>query len=184
MVNKGNASGTNILLWTAAAFACTFAANHKCNFVKITDTMDENVFLVRGLWKGQWQFGEDCKSYKTGGFYIDRHWNSARFASVLADVLACFALLASCAAASPAARNKGTAGAATSVAIKACIFQGLTLLFLTSSACYSKTGIAENNSKCELSQAGNLSIAATVLWFVAALAGCCTGAVVISEAAG
>ena len=131
--------------------------------------MDENVFLVRGLWKGQWQAGEDCQSYKTGGFYIDRHWKSARLHSVLAELLACLALLASYAAASPAARNNGTTGAATSITITVCVFQGLTLLFLTSSACYSNTGISQDNTKCEISQAGNLSIAATVLWFVASL---------------
>jgi hypothetical protein len=172
------------LVWSAAAFACTFAANHKCDFIKIYDSRQTDEVMTRGLWKGMWTLGSECTSYKEGGFYIDRHWNSARAASVIVDILACFALLASCAATMPQSRNAKTIGAVTSITVKACLFQGLTLLFLTSSACTSKTGISASYTVCELSQAGNLSIAATVLWFMASLTSCCTGAMAAAKSKG
>jgi hypothetical protein len=177
---KGPASGVNLLIFVAAALACALAANHKCDFVKIYSTRDpDDLVMVRGIWRGMWNVTSDeCTNYRDGNFEIDRHWNSARAVSIVADVLAGLALLMSCAAAAPQGRNKATAGSNSSLMLLACVFQGLTLLFLTSSACLSKTGIQPQFTKCEISQAGNLSIAATVLMFASALAACCMGAAV------
>jgi hypothetical protein len=67
--------------------------------------------------------------------------------------------------------NRKALGVASSVAFVACLFEGLTLLFLNSSACdyydYNREGSAV--ASCTIDQGAKLAIAATVLWFVAAI---------------
>jgi len=165
------------------AVACTFAANNVCNFIVLTgtDAAGDEVSFVRGIWRGQLGPDETCGSYRGSDIYLDRRWNSARAMSVIAQIFAGLAFFASVFAMKASTRNKASLSSLGSLATKACLFEGLTLLFLSSSACDSLSDVEPVT--CTMDQGGKLAIAATVLWFVAGTSMACTMAAVIAQRA-
>ncbi len=163
--NKAQGIGCCAILIVFSAVACTFASVNVCNFIKLTDSTGT---FTRSLWRGQLTFLNTCASYRNSAIFIDRRWNSARYASVLTQIFSGLGFFVSLGASKG---NIKALGVASSVAFVACLFEGLTLLFLNSSACdyyvYNREGSAVTS--CTMDQGAKLAIAATVLWFVAAV---------------
>jgi hypothetical protein len=176
--DRAKGAGGGGVLIIIAAIACTFAANNVCNFVDLTDGADS---FSRGIWRGQLTSATSCASYKGSSIYIERKWNSARAMSVLAQILAGFAFLGSVATLKP---GRASMSAVASVALKVCLFEGLTLLLLKSSACdlYIEGQMGPPATTCTLGQGAKLAIAATVLWGIAGIAMVCSAALVVVKA--
>lgn len=98
--------------------------------------------------------------------------------SVLAQILAGLAFFGSVAALKP---GKASMSAVASIALKVCLFEGLTLLLLKSSACdlYIKGTMGPPATACTLGQGAKLAIAATALWGIAGMAMVCSAALVV-----
>lgn len=179
--NRAKGIGCCGVLIIFAAISCTFAANNVCNFVDLTNRAGDS--FSRGLWRGDLDASSSCSSYKGSDIYIDRHWNSARAMSVLAQIMSGFAFFSTIAALKP---GREAMSAVASNALNICLFEGLTLLFLTSSACnlYVEGGLGEAAATCVMGQGAKLAIAATVLWGVAGVAMACSAAVAIVKMEG
>eukprot|EP00804_Cyclotella_cryptica_P024263 CCRYP_012543-RA/>CCRYP_012543-RA protein AED:0.32 eAED:0.32 QI:243/1/1/1/1/1/3/1091/255 len=121
---------------------------------------------------------ETCNNYPDN-VYIDPKWKSARaFATMALIIGGCvtfWGLLAGCLYPNKAAYKLGGI-----LMMLCCLFQGLTFLFLDSEACHnnSLTAALEQEislinltfeDSCVLAAGGKCAIAATILWFLAAL---------------
>lgn len=130
---------------------------------------------------------ESCNVYPDDTVEIDTRWRSARAFSgltiIIGGVVTFWVLLSWCARG--VHRAKSLLRCAGMMYMLCCLFQGLTLLFLTSNACNNNgmvglTASALTNlpadfsgefpSTCAMASGGKATIAATVLWFAAALA--------------
>ena len=129
---------------------------------------------------------ESCNVYPDNTVEIDTKWRSARAFSgltiIIGGVVTFWVLLSWCARG--VHRAKSLLRCAGMMYMICCLFQGLTLLFLTSNACNNNgmvglTASALTNlpvnfsgefpSTCTIASGGKSTIAATVLWFMAAL---------------
>eukprot|EP00590_Aulacoseira_subarctica_P004585 CAMPEP_0172419198 /NCGR_PEP_ID=MMETSP1064-20121228/5629_1 /TAXON_ID=202472 /ORGANISM="Aulacoseira subarctica , Strain CCAP 1002/5" /LENGTH=157 /DNA_ID=CAMNT_0013158539 /DNA_START=24 /DNA_END=497 /DNA_ORIENTATION=- len=144
-----------------AAVACTFASINVCNYIKLEGV---DGFYSRSIWRGQLTYADTCASYKGSYIYQDKHWMRARYYSIISQIAAGGALLSTI---KGMKANKGSTSIGATAAFAACLFQGLTLLFLTSSACdvYVEGGQGPATS-CSMDQGAKLAIASTVLWGV------------------
>jgi len=179
----------------AAAFIVTLFGGVYCKFLSFTpdiDGADDSITLNFGIWYYQsWAIVESptqgtllmqtCFSYPEGTVY-DAKWKSAMafstMALIIGGVLAFWSLLAGCFY--PA---KNTYLAAGCIYMVCALFTGLSLLLLDSNACSSTnnsvmTQLQELSAivdyvfpeSCSMGVGAKCTIAATVMWFVAALA--------------
>lgn len=176
----------------ATAFVLSMFAGVYCHFISFSTTDDGSkpVTLNFGIWYYQgWSIVqsnvqgtvilESCFHYPDGTNY-DSQWRSAMAFSVMVliigGVTTFWALLAGCLYPSRAAYKTGCL-----IYLLCCLFQGLTLLMLDSNACNNNSliaGLQEQlpnsslsfQSSCSMAAGAKCSIAATVLWFVAAVA--------------
>jgi len=157
-----------------------------CSFVSIEEInsgndvytgiwLKQQIYLVNNTDTGEgWSAFKGCGSYPNGLEY-DGNWKTAAAFTIIAVVLGaalCFALyFAMCMVIADSVWKLFGL-----LLILNALFQGLTFLFLASNACSedrpfwkSKSLLAdffELGGGCQLASGGNLSIAATVLWFV------------------
>lgn len=132
---------------------------------------------------------ESCVYYPANSVVIDTPWRSARAFSALTIIiggLTTFWMVLSWFLRSfySGTRGKSMLKCAGLMYMLCCLFQGLTLLLMNSNACHNNgmvqlTSTALNNnlfsvgefpSSCTMSSGGKASIAAIVIWFLAALA--------------
>ena len=121
---------------------------------------------------------ESCYNYPEGTNF-DAQWRSAKafstMALIIGGVVTFWALLAGCLYPSSGAYKAG--GLAY---LACCLFQGLSLLLLSSNACHDNNVLAAVEGtegvnaafpeSCSMAAGGSCAIAGTVLWFTAALA--------------
>ena len=174
-------------LFATAALFCSLLSSFLCKFVSIQE-INSGKAVHTGIWlKSQiyvltdrdtleWDAFKGCGSYPSGTTY-DAYWKTAGAMAIIAVVIGAictFALyFASCMSFSDSAwKSFGY------LLICNTLFQGLTLLFLSSNACSDSRdyiqaegfeGRFELSGGCEMASGANMSIAATVLWFVAGL---------------
>lgn len=129
---------------------------------------------------------ETCNQYPDGTIF-DSKWKSAKafstMALVLGGVLTFWVMLAGCLPFGFYASKKMFQMAGNAYMV-CCLFTGLSLLLLDSNACNNNTYIAELMETstalvtfpetCTMGPGAKCTIAATVLWFVAAIAACKT----------
>jgi hypothetical protein len=175
------------VLGSAAWFLSLFGGVY-CKFLSSTVSISDEPFKINfGLWyyqgyavvsdANQTIVYELCRSYPDE-VYIDAKWKSARAFSTLAIILGGFvtlwALVATC---SPPSKSAFRVGGL--VFLLCCFFQGLALLVLNSSAC-NNTLIEDlqaitprvdiqSEDTCAMTAGAKCTIAATVLWFCAAI---------------
>lgn len=127
---------------------------------------------------------EACSSYPDYyDQYMDARWTTSKAFTIIAAIAGAFAVFfgfwASCL--SPRENAWKIIGP---IFVLICLFQGLTLLFLSSNACNGELmnkkieedyGITFDDS-CSLSTGANMCIASTALYFAAGVAGCCVSA--------
>lgn len=132
---------------------------------------------------------ESCVYYPANSVVIDTPWRSARAFSALTIIiggLTTFWMVLSwfLRGYDSGDRGKSMLKCAGLMYMLCCLFQGLTLLLMNSNACHNNgmvqlTSTALNNnlfsvgefpSSCTMSSGGKASIAAIVIWFLAALA--------------
>lgn len=122
---------------------------------------------------------EGCSSYPDYQYY-DSKWITSKAFSIIVAIVGTFALLfgmwSTCL--SPSENAWRIIGP---IFILMCLFQGLTLLYLSSNACDGESmnqrieediGITFDDN-CSLSTGANMCISSTALWFVAGAVGCC-----------
>jgi hypothetical protein len=176
------------------AFIITLFGASYCNFITFCQTspvVEEPAILHYGIW---WYRGwaavssadgdyiyETCYGYDEDTI-IDSNWKCARAFNTLALIFGICAASWSCCAGcvQPSKRMFQATGA---FYMLVCFFTGMTLLLLQSNACKANENIAvfENTfpmlditfqDTCSLGVGAKTTIAATVLWFVAAIASC------------
>ena len=133
---------------------------------------------------------ESCNYYPDNSVEVDTHWRSARAFSALTIIIGglttFWVVLSWCIRGFRSGeRAKSLLRCAAMMYMVCCLFQGLTLLLLTSNACYNNgmvglTATALTNSivnfdgefptTCEMASGGKATIAAVVMWFLAAVA--------------
>ena len=171
----------------AFAFVVSLFGGAYCKFIAFTSTDGEDpVSLYFGIWYYQgWSVVnsytqgtivlETCLNYPDSGVNVDSKWRAARAFSIIAlvvsGVVTFWALLACCFY--PSKKSYQIGGM---IYLLCCLFQGLTLLFLDSSACHNNSLMAEMKdsisfqSSCSMAAGANCAIAGTVLFFLAAIA--------------
>lgn len=172
-------------VFATAALFCSLLSSFLCKFVSIQE-INSGKFFQTGIWlKSQiyviqdtdtleWELYKGCGSYPSGISY-DALWKTAGAMTIIAVVIgaiATFALyFASC-----MSFGDGVWKMFGFLLISNTLFQGLTLLFLSSNACSDNRdyiqdieGRFELAGGCEMASGAKLAIAATVLWFVAGL---------------
>lgn len=174
-------------LGTVALFL-SLIGSFMCRFVSIFDNASQQD-VYTGIWlkttlyqlqssqTGEWSLYKGCGSYPSG-VPLDAKWKSAMAFSILAVVIGAFALFGvyfSACLPMTASRWRMVAFAL----VIASLFQGLTLLFLSSNACGSDRSFFEEEypfldlaDGCGMSWGANMCIAATTLWFVAGVTAC------------
>lgn len=158
-----------------------------CKFVSLREvTSNRDVFI--GIWlrtklyyvedeqDGTWSVLKGCGSY-ADGFSFDSYWNSAKAFSILASVIGAIVItiviFAGCLPIGE--RSWKLMGF---LLILTSLFQGLTLLFLSSNACgadrsvYTDLATLEFADGCGLASGANMCISATVLWFLSGVLVC------------
>ena len=175
------------------AFIVSLFGGVYCKFISFatTDGVEGSpITLFFGIWYYQgWSIVnsttqgtmilETCYQYPEGTS-IDSKWKAARAFTIItlvtSGVLTFWALLAGCF--HPSKQTYKTGGL---VYLLCCLFQGLTLLFLDSSACHNNSLIPllqeelphanlTFQESCSMAAGANCAIAGTVLFFVAAIA--------------
>lgn len=155
-----------------------------CKFVSLRE-LRSNQDVYIGIWlrtklyyvedeqDGTWDVLKGCGSY-SGDVNFDSLWNSAKAFSIMASVIGSitiiFVMFVSCL---PITESRWKVLGA--LLLLTCLFQGLTLLFLSSDAAcgsgdrtlYTDLGTLEFADGCGLASGANMCIAATVLWFLA-----------------
>jgi hypothetical protein len=177
-----------------SAFIVTLFGASYCNFITFCQTnpaVEDPAILHYGIW---WYRGWVAVSSNDGDYIletcfnydddtnIDSNWIAARTFNTLALVFGIAATCWSCVAGcvQPSKRMLQATGA---FYMLVCFFTGMTLLLLQSNACKANENVAvfENTfpklditfqDTCSLGVGAKTTIAATVLWFVAAVASC------------
>mmetsp|Transcript_24847 Transcript_24847/g.42571 ORF Transcript_24847/g.42571 Transcript_24847/m.42571 type:complete len:262 (-) Transcript_24847:341-1126(-) len=182
----------------ALAFILSLFGSVYCKFLTFEATEGNSDNDTPALYFGIWYYQfwtvqqnniqgtvilETCENYPDGMMYMDAKWKSARAFSALAliigGVVTFWTILAWCLY--PSKRTLQMGGI---LYMLVCLFQGLTLLFLDSNACHNNTlmkNIQENDnednganvtysSSCSMAAGARCAIAATVFWFLAAVA--------------
>jgi hypothetical protein len=182
-------------LVASLAFILALFGGCYCQFLSFPSNVggEDGITLNFGIWYYQgWEVTESvtqgtillstCNQYPEGTIF-DSRWKSAKafstMALVMGGVMTFWALLAGFL---PSSKNMFRIGG--SVYMVCCLFTGLSLLLLDSNACNDNTYIAEMNvnssavvsfpDTCTMGPGAKCTIAATVLWFVAAIAACMT----------
>jgi len=177
----------------AAAFIVTLFGGVYCKFLSFApdiEGVDDSLTLNFGIWYYQgWAVVESptqgtllmqtCFRYPDGTVF-DANWKSAKAFSTMAlligGVLAFWSLLAGC-----FYPSKGMYLAAGMIYMVCGLFTGLSLLLLNSNACLSNSLMSDLQQQsaladftfpasCSMGVGAKCTIAATVMWFVAALA--------------
>jgi len=171
----------------AFAFIVSIFAGTYCKFISFTSTNNDGndpITLYFGIWNYQgWSVVntavqgtvilETCHNYPSGT-KLDSDWRSARAFSTLAliigGIVTFWALLVWCIYPTKQMYNAGGI-----LFVLCCLFQGLSLLLTNSEACRNLQPDLENSSiyfqsACSMAMGAYCAIAATVLWFVAAIA--------------
>ncbi len=192
------------ILAIIALFLCLFGSIW-CKFISFTQVDDTStntnpVTLSYGIWNylgystrnklsGETVVMESCNYYPDNSVEIDTKWRSARAFSaltlIIGGVVTFWMVLSWCARGFSGERGKSLLRGVGMMYMLCCLFQGLTLLLMTSNACYNNgmvelTATTLQNSvinfsgefptKCEMAGGAKATIAAVVLWFLAALA--------------
>uniref|UniRef100_A0A7S2KX59 Claudin n=1 Tax=Skeletonema marinoi TaxID=267567 RepID=A0A7S2KX59_9STRA len=184
-----------------ASILCLFGGTW-CKFISFTEVNNSTdpVTLSYGIWNylgystrntisGEQVMMESCNYYPDNSVIIDTEWRSARAFSALTIIiggLVTFWLVLSwCMRGFSGDRGKSLFRCAGMMYMLCCLFQGLTLLLMTSNACYNNgmvelSATALQNSlinfsgefptTCTMAGGGKATIAAVVMWFLAALA--------------
>ncbi|KAL3808323.1 hypothetical protein ACHAXA_004052 [Cyclostephanos tholiformis] len=177
------------------AFILALFGGCYCQFLSFASSEggEDAITLNFGIWYYQgWEVVESvtqgtvllktCNHYPDGTVF-DSKWKSAKafstMALVMGGVMTFWALLAGLIPSSKAMFRMGG-----SVYMVCCLFTGLSLLLLDSNACNINTYSAELNEDsitiasfpetCTMGPGAKCTIAATVLWFAAAIAACMT----------
>ena len=181
-------------LFAVIAFTLSLISGVLCHFVSFTSTGSTPITIHFGLWYYQgWAFVQDqiqgtvllesCYHYPDGT-NIDSKWKTAAAFSIIAliigGVTTFWALLTGCMFPAEGGYTAKDVTKNGFVYLFICLCQGLTLLFLQSNACTNNSLLAGLEEQvpdmkldfpetCSLAAGANCSIAATVLWFVAAV---------------
>lgn len=172
-------------VFATAALFCSLLSSFLCKFVSIQEInsgknihtgiwLKSQIYVIQDTDTLQWELFKGCGSYPSGIPY-DALWKTAGAMTIIAVVIgaiATFALyFASC-----MSFSNGVWKAFGFLLISNTLFQGLTLLFLSSNACSDNRdyiqdieGRFELAGGCEMASGAKLAIAATVLWLVAGL---------------
>lgn len=190
---RSTVSSAGLGIIAASAFILSMFSGVYCHFIAFhSDGVggDNPITMNFGIWYYQgWLLVqntvqgdvilEGCFNYPDGTSF-DSKWKSAMAFSVITlimgGVVTFWALMASCLYPSQRAYKAGGF-----IYMICCLFQGLTLLFLDSNACHDndlltdlKEALPNANltfpSSCSMAAGAKCSIAATVLWFLAAIA--------------
>ncbi|KAL7553910.1 hypothetical protein ACHAWF_017262 [Thalassiosira exigua] len=174
----------------AIAFVLSLFAGVYCKFISFTSTGENPITLYFGIWYYQgWSAVENpvqgtvilesCLNYPDGT-NLDSKWRSAMAFSamtlIIGGVVTFWALLAGC-----LYPSRGTYKAGGGLYMLCCLFQGLSLLLLNSNACHNNNllGMVQKQvpdaslafpSSCSMAYGAKCAIAATVMWFVTAIA--------------
>lgn len=187
-----NAAAKKFFGWSMAtaifgltAFILMWLASARCDFIKFVSTGGSSEPVVRefGIWYFQFFsyvvstdgrfIVETCNSYPAGTDY-DSAWKAARVFSSLTAIFAITILVVrSFQACSSDPTKRYRANVVGPLYLLTALFQGLTLLLLSSNACKNNelvemAGI-EFEETCGLARGANLSISAMVFWLAAAV---------------
>ena len=190
------------ILAMIAFILCIFSGAW-CKFISFTEisTSSDPVTLSYGIWNylgystrstldGNTVVMESCNYYPDNSVIIDTKWRSARAFSALTIIIGglvtTWVVLSCCFRSFSGDRAKSLLKCAGMMYMLCCLFQGLTLLLMTSNACYNNGMVGltattlknsllidfsgEFPSSCVMAGGGKASIAAIVIWFLAALA--------------
>jgi hypothetical protein len=176
------------------AFIITLFGASYCNFLTFSQSVEgveDPVVLHYGVW---WYRGWAAVSTTEGNYIleacfaynddvvIDSKWKSARAFSTMALIIggaaSIWSLCAGCL--HPSKRMFQASGA---VYMLCCFFTGMTLLMLESNACKNNLNVkafeeafrildVDFQDSCSMGAGAKTTIAATVLWFAAAIASC------------
>jgi len=195
---------TYLLPGTLAIIAfilCLFGSTW-CKFISFTELNNttDPVTLSYGIWNylgvssrqtlsGETVYMESCNYYPDNSVSVDTKWRSARAFSALTVIIGglvtFWVVLSWCIRSFRGDRAKSLLRCAAMMYMLCCLFQGLTLLLMTSNACYNNgmVGITATTLKnsvvnfsgefpttCAMAGGGKATIAAVVMWFLAALA--------------
>jgi hypothetical protein len=147
-------------------------------------------FLGFGMWSYQgWSYlvqsgniyySQTCFQY-SDTVDPDSKWKSAQAFSIIAVIVGGLAACVNCCVICTPNPSRGYQCFAL-LYLFACLSQGLTFLFVQSDACLNNPifnleldNVTVLGVSCNLSWGANISIAATVLWFVSACMMCCMG---------
>ena len=172
-------------VFATAALFCSLLSSFLCKFVSIQELnsgklyqtgiwLKSQVYVIQDTDTLEWGLYKGCGSYPSDIPY-DALWKTAgamTIISVVIGAICTFALyFASC-----MSLGDGVWKMFGFLLISNTLFQGLTLLFLSSNACsddrdyiQNVEGTFELAGGCEMASGAKLAIAATVLWLVAGL---------------
>jgi len=189
------------ILAAVAFILCIFGGTW-CEFVSFTEVGNSTnpVSLSYGIWNylgystrntlsGTQVIMQTCNYYPANSVVVDTKWRTARAFSALTIIIGglvtFWVVISWCIRSFSGDRAKSLLKCAGMMYMLCCLFQGLTLLLLTSNACYNNgmvglTATALQNSllnfsgefpsSCTMAAGGKATIAAVVMWFLAALA--------------
>jgi hypothetical protein len=159
-------------LYLLAAWACLVSATVLCEFVVVTGEEGDGgatTNVSRGIWKGTSDVNAGgCGNY--GGVYIDSKWKTAKAFSIIGCFVggtAVLPLVCACGKKLFMSQVVSMSGSC----MWSCLFAGLTLLMLRSSAC-DVDGLV--NTSCGLGVGAKLAISSTVLFFITSISMNCT----------
>jgi len=154
-----------------AAFCCTLASNHVCDYVLLAGVSKSGgttATFGRGLWRGDVDGSivtGICRSYSFQ--YKDSQFITARIFSVISDILAIVSFLtAPCLPYAPLLKQQLRGIGWKQLYM--CLFQGMTMLLWPSNAC---RGAVQNilsyrDVTCGMGRGMKLAIASCVMWFL------------------
>jgi hypothetical protein len=190
-LSLSNAALPCTIVMAVCAWVLSLVGNFNCDFISIDTTVEDRQYsLGFGMWLYQgWTYLADsgtvyyqqtCFRYPED-LNADAKWKTAQAFSIVTAVIGAVVMILNCCAllGSP---NPSKGFSIFAVAyLFCCLSQGLTLLFLQSDACQANPIFeaeqvpADATSECNMAWGAKSSIAATVLWFLAACMECCVG---------
>ncbi|KAL9188860.1 hypothetical protein ACHAXT_011350 [Thalassiosira profunda] len=199
IIHNADKRGKTVCLFMAetafciTAFFLMFIGALRCDFVKFTDTSDvfaDPPSLQFGMWR--WQsytvatnfdgtfIFESCVGYPEYQD-VDATWKTAQAFSIMTFIMGFIVLIFSCVFActiDAEAENVSKQMWVPVLYLVTGLFQGLSLLLLSSNACNDNLVVKRADAEslatfpdtCSLNTGANLIISATVFWFCAAFA--------------
>ncbi|KAL7532980.1 hypothetical protein ACHAXR_007656, partial [Thalassiosira sp. AJA248-18] len=182
------------MMFCITAFLLMWIGSMRCDFIQFKDesgiAADNPPTLQFGMWRYQsYTYAVNVDGafiFETCNYYpnyqeIDPTWKTAQAFSILAFIFGIFVLVGACAFACTIDGEDNfltKSWLAPALYLTTAIFQGLSLLLLSSNACNknlvvktaNQTTFAQFPDTCSLNTGANLIISATVMWFAAAFA--------------